>query len=123
MEKLKLAVESQDFYHNQCMTLEKQVDKDVKYIVDVDHEEWTKDRIESALDTCHKLMITSSKFVNEAEEILDILSGLTRDEYETDIGLIAKIALTTRRTMKHQKRIYEKLIELQVILIEIIERF
>ena len=123
MEKLKLAVESQDFYHNQCMTLERQVDKDVKYIVKVDHEEWTKERIESALETCHNLMITSSKFVNEAERILDTLSHLTREEYETDVELMGRIALTTRRTMRHQKRIYDKLIELQTILIEIIERF
>jgi hypothetical protein len=68
-------------------------------------------------------MLISGKFVNEAETILDIMSTLTRDEYQSNVEMVAEIALTTRRTMKKQKEIYEKLIELQAMLLEIIERF
>ena len=123
IERLKLAVETQDFYHNQCLPLEKQIDEDVRYIVDVDHEEWSKERIEKSLQICQNLMIVSGKFVNEAETILDIMSSLTKEEYESNVELIGEVALSVRLTMKHQKRIYSKLIELQAILIEIIERF
>ena len=123
IEKLKLTVDSQNFYHEQSTELEKKIDEGVRYITGTDHLEWEKHKIEGILDTCHKLMIVSSKFVNEAETILDKLTDLTREEYESDVELIAEIALTTRTTMRKQKEIYEKLIELQVILIEIIERF
>jgi hypothetical protein len=123
MEKLKVAVDSQNFYFAKCEELEKKVDEDVKYIVHVEHEKWTKERMEQSLTDCHNLMILSSKFVSEAEGILSVLSSLTRDEYESDVELIAEIALTTRQCMRKQKKIYEKLIELQAILIEIIERF
>ena len=123
MEQLKLTVDSQNFYHEQSTELEKKIDEGVRYITRTDHLEWEKHKIESILDTCHKLMIVSSKFVNEAEKTLDELVALTREEYESDVELIAEIALTTRATMKKQKEIYEKLIELQGILIEIIERF
>lgn len=118
-----MAVDSQDFYFSQCEELEKQIDIDVRYIVEVEHEEWDKERMEGALEVCHQLMLISGKFVNEAETILDIMSTLTRDEYQSNVEMVAEIALTTRRTMKKQKEIYEKLIELQAMLLEIIERF
>ncbi len=123
MEKLKLAVETQDFYHDRCTDLEVKIDEDVRYIVDVDHEKWSKERIERSLSDCQNLMVVSGKFVNEAEHILKLMSSLTKEEYETDIELVAEVAVTTRATMRHQKKIYDKLIELQVILIDIIERF
>ncbi|MAH46596.1 hypothetical protein CMI37_12265 [Candidatus Pacearchaeota archaeon] len=123
LERLKLAVETQDFYHERCVPLEEQIDKDVKYIVNVDHEEWSKERIEKALEDCQNLMIVSGKFVNEAENVLNILSSLTREEYESNVELVGEVAVSVRATMKHQKKIYNKLIELQAILIEIIERF
>ena len=123
LERLKLAVETQDFYHERCVPLEEQIDKDVKYIVNVDHEEWSKERMEKSLAACQNLMIVSGKFVNEAEHILNIMSSLTKEEYESNVELIGEVAITVRATMKHQKKIYDKLIELQAILIEIIERF
>ena len=123
IERLKLAVETQDFYHNQCLPLEEQIDHSVKYIVNVDHKEWSKDKIEEALTSCQNLMIVSGKFVNEAENVLKIMSSLTKKEYENHADLVGEVAISARATMKHQKKVYEKLIELQVILIEIIERF
>jgi len=123
MEQLKLAVDSQYFYLDKCTELEKQIDKDVKYIVNVEAEDWSKERMEKSLEVCHQLMLISGKFVNEAETILDTLRSLTREEYESDVELIGEVALTTRRLMRQQKKIYDKLIELQGILIEIIERF
>jgi hypothetical protein len=68
-------------------------------------------------------MILSGKFVNEAEHILNLMSSMTKEEYESNVELVAQVAISVRSTMKHQKKIYNKLIELQGILIELIERF
>ena len=109
MERLKLAVETQDFYYEQCKPLEERIDEDVRYIVDVDHEEWSKERIEKSLEVCQNLMIVSGKFVNEAETILAIMASLTKEEYESNVELVSEVAVSVRTTMRHQKKIYEKL--------------
>jgi hypothetical protein len=123
MEELKLAVDSQQFYLQQCTEMDEEIEGYVKYIVETDFEDWSKDKMQDALEICHNSMILSGKFCKEAEAVLDTLSGLTREEYESDVETIAMIALTTRASMKKQKDIYEKLITLQGILIEILERF
>ena len=123
MEKLKLAVESQNFYYEQCLELEKKVDADTRYIVNTDPQEWSKEKFEKSLEVCGNLMISSAKLVKEAENILNSLSGLTKEEYESDVETVGEIAVTTRSIMRKQKEIYSKLIDLQGILIDIIERF
>ena len=115
-EKLAVAIQSHSFYHQQCVDIEKKINKKIDIIFQTEEAgvEPTKDDIASTVELLNKLLTLSNKFIGEASNIIKNSEEIRSEEGEPLLEMRKSLDSITKK----QQRIHERVQEIREMLIE-----
>jgi len=115
MEKLNLAIKSHRFYHDRCVDMEQRINKKIDVIFQTEEVgvEPTKEDISSTVSLVGKLLTLSTKYINEASNVVENLDNLNEKENDVEDIKNQLLGITEK-----QRNIHQRVTEMQEMLIE-----